>query len=197
MNPFLHRAGRPGFLFEGNDGAGSGAGSAGAEGSGQEGEGGEELTFDSWSGTWDDKQKAVFEAHVAGLKNGLASERTEKKALADQVRALQGKAEKGSELETQLNSLQASLEEANTRAEFAEEAIKEKVADPKLAYLAAKEGGFLDAKGRINWAGLRDAHPALFNSAPGRSDRGDTGTGAGGTKATDMNAQIRQAAGRV
>jgi hypothetical protein len=157
------------------------------------------LTYDAWFASLDDTQKGLVDGHIKGLKSALDSERSSqsqmKKQLADMAKA----ATEGSELKAQLGQLQAQLTESEQRAAFLEGAQAAGCTDSRLAWLAAREGGHLDANGKPNWDALKAAHPNLFTTqkpAPGGS--GDAGRGTQQTpKTNDMNSFIRQSAGRT
>jgi len=159
----------------------------------------EGLTFEAWHATLDDTQKGLIDGHNKGLKSALESERNSRKALEKQLADMAKTAEKGSEIEKQLGQLQAQLTESEQRAAFLEGAQAAGCTDSRLAWLAAREGGHLDANGKPNWEALKAAHPNLFTTqkpAPGGS--GDAGRGTQQTpKTNDMNSFIRQSAGRT
>ncbi len=155
------------------------------------------LSYDDWYKGLDDSQKALVDGNTSGLKSALQSERSSRQALEKQVAELAKKAEKGSEIETQLGQLQAQLSEANQRAEFLAGAPAAGCADPQLAFLAAREGGHFDMNGKPNWEAIKLAHPNLFaTQTPAPRGSGDVGRGnQDPPKADDMNALIRRAAG--
>lgn len=195
MHIFLKR--QMGYLREGNDGAGSGAGSSdGGAGGGQGSEGGSAPTWDSYYGGLDDQTKGLLDSHVQGLKNGLDAERSQRKDLEKQIKDLQGKAEKGSELEQSLAAMSQKLEQESLRADFYEEASKAGVKNTKLAFITAQAEGLFDSRGRCNWDALKTQFPELFGAPEKKPGGGDAGSGAGQNQGGNMNAFIRQAAGR-
>lgn len=182
-------------------------GQSGGQGSGQQDPvnpgqdggqgGGQSATFDSWYAGLGTDQKGLIDGHVTGLKSALESERTERKSLAKQIGDLKGKAEKGSELEKQLGDLTAQLETLGAKTAFYEGAPAD-VSNPRLAYLAASEGGLINAKtGTVDWAALRSSYPELFRrqQAAPPANGGQGRNQAGGTE-PNMNMFIRRAAGR-
>ena len=178
-------------------GEGGGTGGAAGEGDGGKGEGkGETLTFEKWSESLTDEQKALMETHTKGLKGALDSERTNAANLAKQIKELSAKAEKGSELEKSLAELNSKLEDQNSYVEFLEEAGKAGVSNVKLAWIAVKQDGLIDSKGWVNFDSLKKDYPELFGEK--QKSSGDAGAGAGGSGGKlDMNTIIRHAAGQA
>lgn len=186
---------------QGNDqGANNQQGATVAVGGGTQAGGaqGSPLTFDAWLGSQDDQIKGLIDTHVTGLKSALDSERNERKGLTRQLNELRGKAEKGSELETQLTQLSAQLESQSAKAQFYESAPGD-VANMKLAWTAAQQDGLI-RDGKADWDGLRRSYPELFrsNSQAAKPPAGNAGSGRGQQNGSlqNMNSFIRQAAGR-
>lgn len=152
------------------------------------------LTFDSWFESQPEEIKGLIDSSVAGLKSALDSERNERKSLAKQLSELKGKAEKGSELEQQLNTLSAQLESQAAKAAFYESAPAD-VANMKLAWMAAQDG-HTNAKGVVDWNSLRTAYPELFRKQTTPPANAGNGRGQDGGNQPNMNSFIRQAAGR-
>jgi TolA-binding protein len=190
-----------GFLYSADDGAGSGGagagegGDEGGKGGDGDGKSGDAPTFETFYGGLSTDQKALLDGHVSGLKSGLDSERNSNKELQKQIKDLQGKAEKGSDLEKQLGDISLKFETEQLRADFNEEAHKSGVKNLKLAWTVAREHEFIDSKGRVNWDAMKSEFPELFEGKkPGGGDAG--GGGGNPDAAWDMNKQIRSAAGR-
>lgn len=152
-------------------------------------------TFESWLAGQDETTKGLLDGHTKGLKSALDTERTERTNLATQIKALQAKAEKGSELEKSLIDLQSQLSIAQRRAEFAEEASKPEIGclNPKLAWLVAEQGALFNSKGIPDWVAIKSQAPELFRKATTGSVNG--GDGNTNTNAFNMNDRIRRAAG--
>lgn len=157
-------------------------------------------TFETWYAGLEATHKALFDSHVQGLKMALSSERTQRADLARQVKDLATKAEKGSDLEKQLNGVQASLQAAERRATFAEDALRPEVGcvNAKAAYALAIAEDLFDRQGRPDWAALKQTAPELFRrTGAGSAGSVDGGAGnAGGQPRVTMNEIIRRAAGR-
>lgn len=161
---------------------------------GKQGEQQQPLTFDTWLGSQDDTIKGLIDGHVTGLKSALESERTERKTLAKQIADLKGKAEKGSELEQQLNALNAQLEATSAKQAFYESAPAD-VGNLKLAWMAAQDG-HTDKHGNVDWNSLRSAYPELFRKQTTPPANAGNGRGQEGGNQQSMNSFIRKAAGR-
>lgn len=155
-------------------------------------------TFDAWLESQAPEIKGLYEAHTKGLRNALVAERSERDALAKQMREASGKLEAGSEAQKALQAIQAKYEALERRQSFTDEAVKPGIGctDARLAYLAALEIGAISDKGKIDWDTLRQQFPALFKSAVGNANAG-TGTGAPPPVKVDMNQMLRRAAGRT
>jgi len=151
------------------------------------------VTFDAWLTSQDATIKGLIDGHVTGLKSALDSERNERKNLAKQIGDLKGKAEKGSELEKQLETLNAQLEAQSTKAAFYESAPAD-VANMRLAWMAAQDG-HTDRKGNVDWASLRTAYPELFRKQAAPNANAGNGRGQEGGNQQNMNNFIRSVRG--
>lgn len=141
------------------------------------------LTWESWQSQLNDDQRKLIESKfnddTKGLKGALEKERDEAKTLAKQLKALQDKAEKGSELEKMLADLQAQLTAANQEKSFILEAPQKGVTNIKAAYKLAATDGLIDTKGAVDWDALKASYPELFAAAkppaPPDTNAGNTG----------------------
>lgn len=152
------------------------------------------VTFDSWFESQPEEIKGLIDTNVLGLKSALDSERNERKALTKQLSELKGKAEKGSELEQQLNSLSAQLESQAAKATFYESAPAD-VANMKLAWMAAQDG-YIGKGGAVDWNGLKNTYPELFRKQAAPPANAGNGRNQEGGNQQSMNNFIRKAAGR-
>jgi len=158
-------------------------------------------TFDEFLATQDQPVQELYKSHTNGLRSALVKEREEKKALVNQIRNLQTKAEKGSEMEKQLSDMAAKLEEANRisaeairKAEFTEQALSPEVGclNVKAAYALAKAEDLFDKNSHPDWEELKKQAPELFK----QKTRVSTDAGRDTIKTTGtMNEILRSAAG--
>lgn len=133
--------------------------------------------------------KVFDEAYVKALRQEAAQYRTQLKELA-------AKAEKGSELEKQLQQMIIEKDSSDRRAAFFESASAPGVGciNPKAAYLVASAEGLFRKDGTPDWPALQTTIPELFRR-PGQANAG-AGTGAPPPAQPSMNDFIRRAAGR-
>jgi hypothetical protein len=153
-----------------------------------------EETFETWIEKQDDKVKKLYNDNVSGLKKALTTERENNKTLSGQLKELLPKAEKGSDLEQQLTEMANKAESAERRAAFAEEGIKPEIGcrNVKAAYALAVADDLFKKDGSPDWEELKKQAPELFGKAKPSTDAGAQTP----TTGTDMNALIRQKAGR-
>lgn len=156
----------------------------------------DQITWEGWLEGQEPTIQGLYEGHVQGLKAALASERDQGKNLAKELREATLKLEEGSEARKELEKLQITVDTATQRADFFEEAARPEIgcANPKLAFVAAKEIDAFDKRGNVNWERLRESFPELFKpkGAPGHAGAGTTTA----PQPIDMNAIIRGATGR-
>jgi hypothetical protein len=132
------------------------------------------------------------------LKTALDSERDGKKDLEKQLRELAGKAEKGSEFEKQLTETADKLATEEKKSAFYEAAHAGGVKNLKLAWTVAVTDDLFKRDGSPDIEAIKKDYPELFASTNSNANAG-AGAGAGqgaGNGQADMNALIRQAAGR-
>lgn len=154
-------------------------------------------TFEAWLGQQPEDIRSRYEQHTSGLRSALESERETRRTLEKDVRRLARQQEEGSESRQQLDALAGNLAEQNQRADFYEEAHRLGVVDLRLAYLAARDGGLIDDRGRADMTALKTRYPHLFEtrrSAP--AGNAGSGTGPDPKPKNTMNDAIRRAAGR-
>jgi len=153
-------------------------------------------SWDAYLETLPAEIKTLYDGHTTGLKNALASERTQRSELAKQMQTLSKQAAEGSDMKKALEATSAQLDAANQRADFFESAIKPEIgcSNPALAFLAAREAGAIDQRGRINWEALKTAYPELFKP---KVPAANAGSGTQNPPQTaNMNDFIRTKAGR-
>lgn len=144
--------------------------------------------------------RALYDRHIAGLKNTVQATRQERDALAARLREIQSALGKDpAEAKQLIERMTAELEEAERRAVFYEQAGRPEIGcvNPRLAYLVATADGLFDKKGSPDWDAIKAAAPELFRgSAALGSVNGGAGTAVGRPPAASMNDFIRKAAGR-
>ena len=191
------------FDKDGGGGAGSAEDKAGGN-AGQEDPGGtpdsDPQSFEDWLGTLPEEQqktaKKLHSEHEKGLKTALESERESRKDVEGQLRDLAKKAEKGSELQEELNKMADTQASVEQQRDFYEEAHGKGVTNLKLAYTVAVQDELIDKKGRVNWEAFKENYPELFRKDKVlETDAGD-GSQNNGAPAKDMNTWIRGRAGR-
>ncbi len=153
--------------------------------------------YDSWESVLENLDAdavELYNSNVLGLKSALASERQSHKDLSKQLKDAMGKLEKGSEAGKQVANLISQLDIANTRVSFMEESSSHNVSNPKLLWLAVSQSADPVDVSKLDWDKLRSEYPELFKAVQASANAG-AGSGAS-TGPFDMNAMIRQSAGR-
>jgi hypothetical protein len=161
--------------------------------------------YEAWFKSQPKPVQDAITGHITKLRSALDSERAERSNLAKQIKELLPKADKGSELEKQLQGFQANLETAERRADFYEAAGPAGVSNLKLAWITAQADDLItnhtDSKGRVNFerlfGDLKERYPELFAQKRAPVPPGNAGSGAGAppaTEAADMNRLIVRAA---
>jgi len=171
-------------------------GDPGAGGQGQQQQAPPPQTYEEWVAKQPKEVVELIDRNIAGLKTALGTERETRGNLEKTLRDASKKLEQGSEAKIALDKTINDLSERDTMLGFYDEAHRAGVSNLKLAYLAAKEGGFIDQKGRVNLNGLKEANPELFMSRQGPPGNAGSGTGNPPSGAKTMNDIIRQASGR-
>lgn len=156
--------------------------------------------------TWDailaglpEEQRALYDQSVTGLRNTVQATRQERDTLKARVDAVVGALD-GKEpaaVKQQLAELQGELATAHQRAAFYEDAGKPEIGcrNPRLAFMVAQAESLFDRRGNPDWAAIKSAAPELFGIVAPAGHAG-AGTGSPPAQKADMNAYIRQAAGR-
>lgn len=192
------------FMAEGGSG-GSGGGSGAGDGGSGAGEGGAAsaaFDFAGFTAKLDEPTRTGLTAHLEasekGLKSALQTEREQRSAIEKQLGDLKAKAEKGSELEKQLEGMQGSLKTMSMQTAFYEAAVGAGCADIALAWAAARmnEDKFFKRDGSPDIDALKLAHPSLFADAKKPNAQAGSGAGSGGGAGTPgkndaINALIR------
>lgn len=167
---------------------------------GDQDSGTEQVTYEDWIKTQPETVKSLLEQHTTGLRSALQNERQTAKEREKQIRTLSSQAEKGSQLETDLNKIADDLAKADQRAEFYEDAHTAGITNLRLAWMVAQQDGLFDRKGNADFTALKRDYPELFGRT--KAATGSTRVSANGGETNDgatggnMNAFIRQSAGR-
>jgi hypothetical protein len=154
--------------------------------------------WDAFLETLPPEVKALHEQHEAGLRNTVQATRQERDAFKARLDALI-KGLDGQEPEAvkrQLQELQDSVETANARAAFFEDAARPDVGcrNAKLAWMVAQADNLFDRRGNPDWEAIRQAAPELFGAAIPQSNAG-SGASSPPSAKTSMDDIIRQRAG--
>jgi len=157
----------------------------------------EVVKFDEWYSTLGEPYQEALDEHIAGLKSALTNEREGRKALERQVRDLSKKADAGSEVQKQLDSIAANLSQETQRSTFYETAHSAGVKNLRLAWLAAQDAKLINNDGSVDMAKLKETAPELFASSKPVIPSANGGTGSGNPPASQrsMNDVLRSAAG--
>lgn len=168
---------------------------AGAEG----GAGAEPEDDETWFATLDPQLKSRIEKwhgqKVTGLRGALDKERTNSSKLEKDLRSAAAKAEKGSELQKQLEQAANDLEAERGKSTFFEEAHSNQVLPgyAKVLFPLAQDDEYRTRAGKIDWPALRNDYPLMFQEkkkASGQAGAGTQDTNTGGRK-QDMNTLFR------
>lgn len=153
-------------------------------------------SWDAFLDTQPEPIQQLYATHTTGLQNAVKATRAERDGLAQQIKDLLPKAEKGSEFEKSLTETLSKLEVAERRANFVEDAVKPEIGcrNPKMAFLLAQAENLFDRKGQPDWNAIKAAAPELFGK-PSAAGNAGSGTQDPPHK-TGMNDFIRRAAGR-
>lgn len=176
--------------------------------------------LDEWLGAQGDDVRTVLnpllDAHVAGLKSALKSERQARRDadakvtdFGNKLKKFEGKDGESVELRKQFDELQAGFLEASRKANFLASAAEVQVDGKRLrnanaAYKLAKADDLFNDKGECDFNKLADAYPEFFEpiakppAAPTGSRGSNAGNGAGRPPAAPVSFDdsIRFAAGR-
>jgi len=153
--------------------------------------------FNDWIAGQSDDIKNLVDGEFDAVRSALTTERAERKKLSSQLKTLGAKAEKGSELEKEIETLTSGLEANERRANFYEAAHSAGVKNLKLAYLAATDADLFDRDGDVNFEKLKEQAPELFVQKAA-TPKGNAGNGQnqGGGQMPSMNTFIRRSTGR-
>jgi hypothetical protein len=161
-------------------------------------------TFDEFLATLEPEVVELYNSHTEGLKSALDKERDDRRKLAESLKELQPKAEKGSELEAtlsetleKLEALEKQNELVQRKADFTELAIKPEIGctNVKAAYALAVAEDLFDRYGKPEFDKLKEVAPELFKGSGGVTNAGSRASTT--PDENDINYQIRKSAGIV
>jgi len=146
------------------------------------------------------ESEAALKAQVKEMKEALAQYQEADEAKAEAEKTLETKV---AERDQALKAKDAEIADLHVRYSFEKEALVRGVADPELAFLAAKEQGFLgqyDPKvgtvGEHDWDGLGEKYSSFKTQQDAQASSGDAGA-RGKAKADSpgdqFNAAVRSA----
>jgi multidrug efflux pump subunit AcrA (membrane-fusion protein) len=95
-------------------------------------------------------------------------------------------------VKSQLETLASQAKQTEARANFAEAAITQGIADVKAAWAVAKEYGLINEKGRTDFEELKKNHPSLF-AQPRTGTPAGRPASAGEPGKTNVTALLRDA----
>jgi len=174
------------------------AGGATDTGKGDESKPSTALRHEPWVKDQSDEVRTMLSGWENGLKTALNSERDARRDLEKQVRDLAGKAEKGSQAQTELTQLADQIAEADRKVNFFEAAHLAGATNLKLAYLVAVQDDLFDKKGQVDFETMKKSYPELFTGTVKQPVKANSGEGRSDNQspAGSMNAFIRKSAGR-
>lgn len=142
------------------------------------------VTFEAWLEGQSDEVKNRFKEGTQGLQNALNSERNNTKGLSKQLKDLQAKADKDSDLAKQLTEMQEKLTESERHSAFVDGASAAGCNNVKAAYKLAKgDPDLWKRDGSPDWEAIKAEAPELFgkknpngNAGNGTNDEGGAGS---------------------
>ena len=156
----------------------------------------DELVYENWLSKQPGEIQELVTRQQRALRDALVDERSRRKQLAASVKTLEAKTTGNSEVQAELAAMRGQLVDAQQRTQFYESAPSD-VANPRLAFIAAKEIGAISNKGeKVDWDMIRREMPELFRRVvipPANAGAGAKQDGAAGTS---MNDFIRTALSR-
>ena len=158
---------------------------------------GEALQWDAWHSALPEAEQKLIADREGGLKTALKAERDARGEAEKSLREVAAELEAGSDAQTKVLELADAELAATLKAEFYEEAHGASVSNLKLAYHVATTEGFIDKRGKVDFAGMKEQYPELFVKK--FIPDGGAGDGTGGNLPggkVDMNSLIRAKAGR-
>lgn len=187
-----------GLFYSPDGGTGSGTGDNGSgEDVKKQDQQKDVLEWDTFHKSLPTEAQKLISDRESGLKTALSSERDARKDAESDLRAVAADLEKGSEAQEKVLKLADQVAAGAQKADFYEDAHGNGVTNLKLAYHVATTEDLFDKRGNVNFKEMKEEYPELFVKT--KAPAGDGGEGTGGKlpgKKVDMNALIREKAGR-
>ena len=137
------------------------------------------LKWEDWYAQQPEPVKALIGEQTSGLKTALNSERGTRGNLERQLNDLKKSLKDNEAATAEVQRIQASLAEENTRGEFYEAAHAAGATNLRAAYLLAKADGLIDDRGKFRIEDIKGKYPEFF-AVPGKpvTPTGNAGSGA-------------------
>jgi hypothetical protein len=136
------------------------------------------LKWEDWYGSQPDNIKALITEQTSGLKTALNSERGTRGNLERQLNELKKSLKDNESAVAEVQRIQASLAEENTRGEFYEAAHAAGATNLRAAYLLAKADGLIDERGKFRIEDIKGKYPEFFVAPKPATPAGNAGSGA-------------------
>ena len=153
----------------------------------------DELVYENWLNKQPGEIQELVTRQQRALRDALVDERSRRKQLSASVKSLEAKTTGNAEVQAELAAMRGQLKDAQQRTQFYESAPSD-VANPRLAFIAAKEIGAISEKGeRVDWDQMRKEMPELFRKVSIPTANAGAGAKQDGAAGTSMNDFIRTA----
>lgn len=154
-------------------------------------------SFEQFLEAQSEEVKALYKSHSEALLNTIKATREERDQFKRQIKELAKEQADGSEAKKRLEEIEAQLEKTERRAAFFEDAFKPEIQcrNPRAAWLLAEAAGLFSKNGLPDWVAIKREAPELFGAPVAKVNAAEN-TQIAPSPHKDMNAFIRQAAGR-
>jgi hypothetical protein len=196
LSPFYFQANR-----DGSEGGNSDANNSNNDNQNSDNTQQDQETFEKWLAAQPDeirnKVTPLYQAQISNLTNAVKATRTERDSFAKQFRDVSKKLEAGSDQQKEMLDMANSLDEANRRADFLEDAPNHECRNAKAAYAIAKAQDLFNKSGVPDWKAIQLEAPELFGkpSTSTKKKSAGSGTGEQSQGVGNMNDWIRSNAG--
>ena len=156
----------------------------------------DELVYENWLSKQPGEIQELVTRQQRALRDALVDERSRRKQLSAAVKSLEAKTTGNQDVQAELAAMRGQLVDAQQRTQFYESAPSD-VANPRLAFIAAREIGAISEKGeRVDWDLIRREMPELFRKVSIPTANAGAGAKQDGAAGTSMNDFIRTALSR-